>query len=80
MLRMNLRIMRVTFSHKKSQRIRSWRPMSNHLKSSIGCSDRLYENDCILAPPGESGSMSFPRYRIENKGFLLRNPKENDVP
>lgn len=80
MLRMNLRIMRVTFSHKKSQRIQSWRPMSNHLKSSIGCSDRLYENDCILSPSGESGSMSFPRYRIENKGFLLRNPKENDVP
>ena len=33
MLRMNLRIMRVTFSHKKSQRIRSWRPMSNHPKT-----------------------------------------------
>ena len=36
MLRMNLRIMRGTFSTKKSQRIRSWRPMSNHPKSSIG--------------------------------------------
>ena len=80
MLRMNLRIMRVNFSQKKSQLILSCIPMSKHPKKTIVFSYTLYENDCILSPSGESGSMSFPRYRIGDKVFLLRNPKENDVP
>ena len=74
MLRMNLRIMRVTFSHKKSQRIRSWRPMSNHPKSSIGCSDRLYENDRILSLPGRAG-YELPPIPDRGQSFFTRKPE-----
>ena len=76
MLRMNLRIMRVTFSHKKSQRIRSWRPMSNHPKSSIGCSDRLYENDRILSLPGRAGLWASPDTGQGTKFFYSETRKE----